>query len=76
MLLYDPRFNRKIKTDNPAIVLANEVVKTRFVNPDENFWDRIKQLANYCDFDMNEDAKKKLVKKNLVRSQTSKIKKT
>lgn len=71
MLLYDPRFNRKIKTDNPAIILANKVVKNRFIDPDETFWDRIKQLANYCDFDISENAKK-----NLVRAKTPKIKKT
>lgn len=70
MLLYDPRFERKIKTNNPAIILADKVVKSNLVDPDEYFWDRIRKLANYADFDV------KSKKKNMVRSRVQKTKKT
>lgn len=68
MLLYDPRFNRKMKTNNPAIILADKVVKSNLVHPDEDFWNRIKKLANYADFNVKE--------KNMVRSRVQKTKKT
>jgi hypothetical protein len=60
MLLYDPRFDRKIKTNNPAIVLADRVIKSNLVDPDKEFWDNIRKLANYMDFDV------KPKKKNMV----------
>jgi len=70
MLLYDPRFERKIKTDNPAIIMADRVVKSGMLEPDKEFWNTIKRLANYADFDINHE------KKNVVRSRVSKNKKT
>jgi len=69
MLFYDPRFDRKVKTNNPAIMMADLVVKSNLVNPDKEFWDKIKKLANYADFDV------KPKKKNMVRSRVSKNKK-
>ena len=70
MLLYDPRFERKIKTDNPAIIMAERVVKSGMLEPDKEFWNTIKRLANYADFDINDE------KKNVVRSRVSENKKT
>ena len=70
MLLYDPRFERKIKTDNPAIIMADRVVKSGMLEPDKEFWNTIKRLANYADFDINDE------KKNVVRSRVSENKKT
>jgi hypothetical protein len=60
MLLYDPRYERKIKTNNPAIILADKVVKSGILEPDKDFWDTIKRLANYADFDVKPE------KKNMV----------
>ena len=70
MLLYDPRYERRIRTDNPAIILADRVLKSNLVEDNKQFWNTIKKLANYADFDVVADEKK-----NLVRSKTSKTKK-
>lgn len=74
MLLYDPRYERKIRTNNPAIILADRVIESNLIYPDKKFWNTIKKLANYADFDVKPKNGKQ--KKDLVRAKTSKTKKT
>lgn len=61
MRLFDPRANGLIDTENPAIILADAMIKVSAINPDKKFWDAITTLANYAD--SNEPKKTKQPKK-------------
>lgn len=63
--LYDPRFCCKVETNNPAIIMANLILKNDLMTEDKQFWNTIKELADYND-----------EKKNLVRAKTPETKKT
>jgi len=92
MYLYDPRVNSFVNTDNPAIILADAMIRIGAVVPDNNFWDKIKILANYAEAGngmgkivkaefkkYNKSLKLKLdeqKKKNTLRSKIPKVKKT
>ncbi len=47
--LYDPRVKTFINTDNPAIIMADAMIRIGAIEPDENFWEKIKLLADYAD---------------------------
>lgn len=47
--VYDPRTKLNVISDNPALILAETILKLEFFNPTEDFWENIKKLANYCD---------------------------
>jgi hypothetical protein len=51
-LVYDPRIDKNIISDNPALVMATlaeeGIIKTEWVF-DEVFWENISHLADYCD---------------------------
>ncbi len=58
-LLYDPRINRRIITNNDALIMANIMVKSNLVVKDKQFWNKIKKLANYADSHNGKRGKKK-----------------
>ena len=52
ILVYDPRIDKNIISDNPALVMASlaetGIIKTKWVF-NEVFWENISRLADYCD---------------------------
>jgi len=50
MKVYDPRINNFIESNNPALILA-DIITFNFSanNLAENFWDSIKEMADYYD---------------------------
>jgi hypothetical protein len=47
--VYDPRVKMNVYSDNPALILANIMIKAKFGKNTNNFWDNVKVLADYCD---------------------------
>jgi len=47
--VYDPRTKLNVISDNPALILAEIILKLEFFTPTEEFWENIEKLANYCD---------------------------
>ena len=47
--VYDPRVKFNVFSDNPALILAEIILKLEFFTPTEEFWENIEKLANYCD---------------------------
>lgn len=45
--VYDPRVKFNVISNNPALILAN-IVKDH-IESDEDFWQKIAVLADYCD---------------------------
>ena len=69
MLSYDPRVNRKIETDNSALILADNMIKSKLIDTnDPVFWKNIIKLANYDDMEIKSkiwfDLKHRRIKKN------------
>ena len=50
MKIFDPRINKKIESDNPALIFADILVNEKEeLRQDPKFWNLIKDLANYCE---------------------------
>ena len=47
MVCFDPRDGEHKDTDNPALIFAAHAVAMG--DPDEMFWQRIAELADYCE---------------------------
>jgi len=47
--VYDPRVKRTINSDNPALIVAEIITKSKFIKVTDDFWQNIKILADYCD---------------------------
>lgn len=49
-MVYDPRVDKKIYSDNPALIVAEIITKSKHktINKKE-FWENVKVLADYCD---------------------------
>lgn len=47
--VYDPRVRMNVYSDNPALILANIMIKSKLGNKTNNFWENVKVLADYCD---------------------------
>jgi hypothetical protein len=47
--LYDPRAKTFVNTNNPAIIMADAMIRIGAIEPDEKFWRKIELLANYAD---------------------------
>ena len=49
-IVYDPRIKEKIYSDNPALILAKIITKSKYKTIDKKeFWNNVKVLADYCD---------------------------
>ena len=46
--VYDPRVGFNVFSDNPALILAEILIKSKF-DKTEEFWQNVKILADYCD---------------------------
>jgi len=47
--VFDPRLGMRINSDNPALILAEIIIKSKLNSNTDDFWDNIKILADYCD---------------------------
>ena len=47
--VYDPRVRMNVYSDNPALILANIMIKSKLGSNTNNFWENVKVLADYCD---------------------------
>lgn len=47
--VYDPRIKKSIYSDNPALILANIIINSELISPNEEFWKTVVILADYCD---------------------------
>ena len=47
--VYDPRIKKSIYSNNPALILAEIIIKSELISSDKEFWNKIKILANYAD---------------------------
>jgi hypothetical protein len=47
--VYDPRVKFNVFSDNPALILAEVMTKLNYVESNEDFWQSIAILADYCD---------------------------
>jgi len=47
--LYDPRVKTFVDTNNPAIIMADAMIRIGAIEPDDKFWQKIELLANYAD---------------------------
>ena len=50
--VFDPRLGMRINSDNPALIFAEIINKSELISSDEEFWNKIKILANYSDENM------------------------
>lgn len=48
--VYDPRINEKVYSDNPALIVAAIITRSKYKTVDKKeFWNNVKVLADYCD---------------------------
>ena len=47
--LYDPRVNALVNTNNPILIMADAIIRVGAIEPDKDFWEKIKLLADYAD---------------------------
>lgn len=47
--VYDPRVKFNVHSDNPALILAEIMLKLKYIDSTEDFWENIAILADYCD---------------------------
>ena len=50
--VFDPRLGIRINSDNPALIFAEIINKSELISSDEEFWNKIKILADYSDENM------------------------
>lgn len=48
MKVFDPRIDKSVNSDNPALILA-DIIKDMKVKVKDDFWDQVKELADYYD---------------------------
>jgi hypothetical protein len=57
--LFDPRYGTLVETDNPAIILADMMVRSGLIKPDTDFWNKIRRLAEEMEKPISNETKEK-----------------